>query len=84
MTHEDAGTRSHAEERVRRWSRAPVAGLPVWVIPQVVRGGFATGSPAADGPLHPYEMEPAARVGVPAERGALFAYFLTEAGQAEL
>lgn len=99
VTHEDAGTRSRAEERVRRWSqvlesmaagtvtigsRAPVAGLPVWVTPQVVRGGFATGSPAAGGPLRPYEIELAARVGVPAERGALFAYFLSDAGQAEL
>ncbi|WP_419994872.1 hypothetical protein [Streptomyces boninensis] len=99
LAHEDAGTRERAERRVERWravlggmadgslqigSRTPVAGLPAWVTPEVVRGGFATGAPAAGGPLEPYEEEAARRGGLPAERGALFAYALTEGGFAEL
>ena len=54
----DPAVRARAAERVRRWEqviqgmangtvtvgdRAPVAGLPAWVTPQVVHGGFATG-----------------------------------------
>jgi hypothetical protein len=99
MAHDDAATRSRAEGRVRRWlqvlagmasgavtigSRTPVAGLPAWVTPQVVRGGFATGTAAASGSLRPHETAVADRVGVSAERGAIFAYYLTDAGQTEL
>lgn len=98
-SHEDATTRQRAEGRLRRWlqvisgmaggvlsvgSRAPVAGLPEWATPEVVRGGFATGTASAAGPLLPYEIEAARRAGVPAERRALFMYYLTEAGLAEL
>lgn len=98
-THEDADTRRRADQRLVRWlsvlrgmasgmlsigSRAPVAGLPAWVTPEVVRGGFATGSAAAAGPPRPYEVAVAERVGVPAERKALFAYYLSEPGLAEL
>lgn len=65
LTHQDARTRTLAQERVRRWrdvidkmadgrlrigSRTPVPGLPAWVTPEVVHGGFATGSAAAGGP----------------------------------
>ncbi|GAA3913496.1 hypothetical protein [Actinoplanes auranticolor] len=93
LTHEDAGTRARAEERVRRWSqvlagmasgrvtvgsRTPVAGLPAWATPQVLRGGFATGTPAAGGSMRPHETA------VGSERGAVFAHYLTDAGQAEL
>ncbi|MEJ2857099.1 MULTISPECIES: hypothetical protein [unclassified Saccharothrix] len=71
-THSDAATRERAEERVRRWfdvlggmddgtlrigSRTPVADLPAWVTPEVVRGGFATGRAAAGGPLLPHETD---------------------------
>ncbi|MFI9587905.1 hypothetical protein ACIHCQ_40305 [Streptomyces sp. NPDC052236] len=99
LTHEDAATRSGAEDRGRRWravlagladgrlkvgSRTPVAGLPAWVTPEVVRGGFATGAAIAGGPLQPYETEAARRIGVPADRRALFAYCLTEPGLARL
>jgi hypothetical protein len=99
LTHEDAKTRRRAEKRVERWrsvlagmaegtvrvgSRAPVAGLPAWVTPEVVRGGFATGAAAAGGPLLPYEREAADRAGVAAERCALFAHYVTDAGLAEL
>ncbi|MEU8784405.1 hypothetical protein [Streptomyces sp. NPDC048637] len=99
LTHEDPATRHRAEDRARRWrgvldgladgsltvgSRTPVAGLPVWVTPEVVRGGFATGEPSAGGPLQPYEKEAARRAGVAADRRALFVHALTEAGLADL
>ncbi|MFD7457010.1 MULTISPECIES: hypothetical protein [unclassified Streptomyces] len=95
LTHEDAATRDRASARGQRWravlagmadgrlrigSRTPVRGFPVWVTPEVVRGGFATGAPSAGGPLQPYERELARRFGVPADRRALFDHCLTEAG----
>lgn len=95
LTHEDADTRRRAEGRVTRWravlagmadglltigSRTPVAGLPTWVTPEVVHGGFATGTPSAGGPLQPYETRLAERFGVPADRRALFAHCLTDTG----
>ncbi|MEU8548323.1 hypothetical protein AB0C81_15255 [Streptomyces roseoverticillatus] len=98
-THEDPDTRRRAEERIRRWrdvmdgmaqgrltagSRTPVAGLPAWVTPEVVRGGFATGAASAGGPLLPHEAETARRAGTAADRAALFAHWLTDAGLAEL
>lgn len=98
-THHDADTRERAEHRVARWravlagmadgnlaigSRTPVAGLPAWVTPDVIRGGFATFQLSAEGPLQPYEQELAVHAGVPAERRALFACCLTEAGLARL
>ncbi|MFD0257031.1 hypothetical protein ACFVH7_01940 [Kitasatospora indigofera] len=98
-THEDAGTRARAERRVGHWrevlratasgavttgSRTPVAGFPAWVTPQVVHGGFVTGAASAGGPMLPYELEAAARAGVPADRRALFGHFLTDRGLAEL
>ncbi|MFE0685909.1 hypothetical protein ACFW17_34615 [Streptomyces sp. NPDC058961] len=99
LTHADPETRARAENRGRSWravlsgmadgslsvgSRTPVAGLPVWVTPEVVRGGFATGDACAGGPLQPYEIEAARVAGVPAERRALFQHCLTEAGLARL
>ncbi|WP_328505349.1 hypothetical protein [Streptomyces sp. NBC_00391] len=99
LTHEDAGTRRRAEARGQRWrevlaglaagrltvgSRTPVAGLPAWVTPEVVRGGFATGTASGGGPLQPYETEAARSFGVPAERRALFAHCLTASGLAWL
>ncbi|SCG66598.1 hypothetical protein [Micromonospora halophytica] len=98
-THEDAATRQRAELRVRRWqqvvggmagggldigSRTPVKGLPAWVTPEVLHGGFATGEPAAGGPLRPDEIDRAQRLGLPADRRALFWSWLTDAGLAEL
>ncbi|WP_405864357.1 hypothetical protein OG407_38225 [Streptomyces sp. NBC_01515] len=99
LTHEDADTRRRAESRVTRWravlagmaggllsigSRTPVAGLPAWITPEVVHGGFATGTPGAGGPLQPYETRLAERFGVPADRRALFAHCLTDTGLAWL
>ncbi|MEV7617415.1 hypothetical protein [Streptomyces sp. NPDC089799] len=98
-SHADQATRDRAHGRMQKWravlagmadgsltigSRTPVAGLPAWVTPEVVRGGFATGTPAAGGPLAPHEAEAARRAGVPADRAALFAHALTEQGLAEL
>ncbi|MFF1648813.1 hypothetical protein [Streptomyces sp. NPDC058240] len=99
LTHGEADTRDRAASRVGRWqavlsgmadgrltigSRTPVAGLPAWVTPEVVRGGFATSAASAEGPLQPYEREAASLAGVPVERRALFAYCLTEPGLARL
>ncbi|WP_432121179.1 hypothetical protein [Streptomyces sp. S1] len=99
LTHEDPATRERAGERVRGWrrvlsgmadgtlrigSRTPVRGLPAWVTPEVLHGGFATGGARAGGPLLPYEAEAAHKAGVPEDREALFAHRLTEEGLAEL
>ncbi|MFC9281620.1 hypothetical protein [Streptomyces collinus] len=99
VAHPDPETRRRGAERGRRWravlggmadglltigSRTPVAGLPTWVTPEVVRGGFATGEPSAGGPLLDHEIATARRVGVPENRRALFAYFLSEAGLTHL
>ncbi|MFG2054344.1 hypothetical protein ACGFI9_09940 [Micromonospora sp. NPDC048930] len=99
QTHEDADTRERADLRAQRWrlvldgmadgrldigSRTPVAGLPAWATPVVIQGGFATGEPAASGPLRPDEIERSQRLGVPADRRALFGSWLTDAGLAEL
>lgn len=65
LTHDDPDTRNRAAERQRAWrsvlagmangllrigSRTPVEGLPAWVTPAVLRGGFATAEPSAGGP----------------------------------
>ncbi|MGW4807146.1 hypothetical protein [Kitasatospora sp. NPDC004272] len=99
LSHPDAATRSRAEGRLDRWravlagmkdgslrigTRAPVAGLPVWVTPEVLHGGFASGRASAEGPLQPYESEACRAAGIPADRAALFAHSLTEAGLARL
>ncbi|MFF1922756.1 hypothetical protein ACFVW8_19565 [Streptomyces sp. NPDC058221] len=99
LTHGDAETRARAAGRLDRWravlgamadgrltvgSRTPVAGLPAWVTPEVVRGGFATSAASAEGPLQQYEHEAATLAGIPAGRRALFAYCLTEPGLTRL
>ncbi|MFD9095865.1 hypothetical protein [Streptomyces collinus] len=99
VAHPDPETRRRGAERGRRWravldgmadglltigSRTPVAGLPAWVTPEVVRGGFATGAPSAGGPLLDHEIATARGVGVPENRRALFAYFLSDDGLAHL
>ncbi|MER5963440.1 hypothetical protein [Streptomyces sp. NPDC002057] len=99
LTHADPATRARAEERAGGWrrvlagmaagtlkvgSRTPVRGLPAWVTPEVLHGGFATGTARAGGPLLAYETEAARKAGVPEDREALFAHCLTETGLAEL
>ncbi|WP_426569126.1 hypothetical protein [Streptomyces canus] len=98
-THQDPDTRRRAQDKSRAWravlagmangllaigSQTPVAGLPAWVTPEVVRGGFATGEALAGGPLRPYETDVARRAGIPEDRRALFAYWLSEDGLGRL
>ncbi len=88
LPHGDAETRRRADRwhagmadgRLTIGSRTPVAGLPAWVTPEVIRGGFATSAARAEGPLQPYEREAASLAGLPAERRALFTHCLTEPG----
>ena len=97
--HADADTRERAQGRIERWtkvlrgmasgrlsigSRTPVAGMPAWVTPEVVRGGFATGDAAAGGDLTEWERALAERIGAWPRRSDLFAHHLSEAGLAEL
>ncbi|WP_280725309.1 hypothetical protein [Kitasatospora sp. MAA4] len=99
LSHPDAATRSRAEGRLDRWraalagmkdgslqigTRTPVAGLPAWVTPEVLHGGFASGRACAEGTLQPYEAEACRAAGIPADRAELFAHSLTEAGLARL
>ncbi|MEV0132562.1 hypothetical protein AB0H83_29380 [Dactylosporangium sp. NPDC050688] len=98
-THEDTDTRRRADRRMERWgavlrgvldgkltigSRTPVKDLPAWVTPGVVRGGFATGSAAAEGPLLPHEQALATRMRVAADRAELFRHHLSKHGLTEL
>ena len=62
----------------------PTAGMPAWVTPEIVRGGFATGHAAASGPLTDAERTLAATNGLPATRAALFRWALTDTGLAWL
>lgn len=99
LTHESAETRERAEKRLERWrrvlsgmasgslsigSRTPVDGLPAWVTPEVVKGGFATGTAAAGGPVLPHEQDAARRAGIACDRRSLFLHHLTDEGLNEL
>jgi hypothetical protein len=68
-------------------SRTPVADTPPWVTLEVAHGGFATGEFLAAGPVQPHESEKLRHVDRPecvTDRAALNAYFLSDAGRAEL
>ena len=97
--HPDPAVREAASERVEHWqqvidgvtdgtlkvgSRRPLAGLPAWVTPRVVRGGFATGKAAAAIPPAVDERLRAQRLGIEATRQAIFESWLTPEGLAEL
>ncbi len=99
LTHADPATRDRAADRGRGWAdvlegiasgrlrigeRTPIAGLPAWVTPEVLRGGFVTGAAAADGPLTDAERALARRAGVPEDRRAVTEHLLTADGIAEL
>ena len=73
-----------ATGRVRVGSSTPVKNFPAWLTPEIVRGGFATGSAAAAGPLEPDEIALARHLGVEHGRAHLFAWFLSEAGLRKL
>jgi hypothetical protein len=70
--------------KLRIGSRTPVKGLPVWVTPEVIHGGFATGKAAASGPLSEAETEYARRHHLPADRAVIFQHQLDPAQRAEL
>ncbi|MEO1564350.1 MAG: hypothetical protein AAFR98_13010 [Pseudomonadota bacterium] len=70
-------------------SRTPVAGMPVWAMPEVERGGFATGAFAAGGELREHERALAQEMGIsfrdiPRIRSALNAWHLSDDGLAHL
>lgn len=70
--------------RVRVGSRTPVKDFPIWLTPEIVRGGFATGAAAAGGALQRDEIDLARRVGVEENRASLFAWFLSDDGLSQL
>lgn len=66
------GKSENAQKKIEQWSqviagllngtirigaRTPISETPGWVTLEVVHGGFATGSLAANGPLLPHELE---------------------------
>jgi hypothetical protein len=98
----DPDMRARAAEKARKWisvltgmlsgslrigSRTPMADVPPWATPEVVKGGFATGSLMAGGPLQPHEEALLARLGGDAAlppRAALNHHYLGDAGFADL
>ncbi len=67
--------------------RTPVNQAPAWATLEVLTGGFATGALLASGPLLPHELATLQRIGPVRpgeERAQLNAYFLSDAGLAEL
>ncbi len=58
----------------------PTKGMPVWVTPEIIRGGFATGHAAASGALTDDEKTLATTHGLPQTRAALFQWALTDTG----
>ncbi|MBA4191136.1 MAG: hypothetical protein C0467_24400 [Planctomycetaceae bacterium] len=68
-------------------SHTPIAGTPAWATLEVAHGGFATGELLAGGALKPHEQELLSRLSLPrngAERATLNAFYLSDAGIAEL
>lgn len=80
--------RSILSGSVEYGSRTPVAEVPAWATLEVATGGFATGELLAGGPLQAHEKKlllgDLPGVHVTEERRALNAYFLTDAGLADL
>lgn len=89
---------SRAAERAEQWrrvvqgmldgslrigDRAPMGYIPPWVTPEVVHGGFATGSLAAGGPLQPHERAKILVLGAQG-RLELNLYYAGESGRQEL
>lgn len=72
---------------LRIGERTPMADVPAWATPEVIHGGFATGALLAGDPLRPHEQALLDRAGGGAAgtpRARLNAWYLTEAGFAEL
>ena len=98
--HDNPETRERAKQRIAKWetvlrsilsgsvdhgSRTPVHATPAWATLEVVTGGFATGELLAAGPLREHEKKLLAQFpSLAEERSSLNAYFLTDAGLADL
>lgn len=99
--HHEEATRERAKQKVAKWldvfngivsgsfrvgSRTPLGGMPAWATPEVVTGGFVTGTLMAGGPLQEHERALAFRLGLSTndDRLALNRYFLTDEGLHEL
>ncbi|PKL77097.1 MAG: hypothetical protein CVV27_06880 [Candidatus Melainabacteria bacterium HGW-Melainabacteria-1] len=100
--HADIESRERAQARAARWTqviagmlgqtlspgaRAPIEGVPVWATPEIVTGGFATGTLLASGPLLPHELNLLSELGAQPDaqaRARLNAWYLSEAGLARL
>lgn len=68
-------------------SRIPVKDLPPWVTLEVLWGGYSSGKALAEHSLDKDEIELAERLGLPDgpdRRAKIFAYYLSDAGLAEL
>ncbi len=68
-------------------SRTPLEAVPAWATLEVLTGGFATGRLLAAGPLQEHEQELLKNLSPDQSsesRNALNAYFLTDAGVADL
>ncbi|MDQ1923329.1 hypothetical protein [Massilia pseudoviolaceinigra] len=100
--HPDPQVRERARVKARQWekvmagtftgsievgSRTPLAGVPAWVTPDVVKGGFATGEFKAGSALLDHELQTLAAAGMVPSADArrwLNARLLTDDGMAGL
>ncbi|WP_158588323.1 hypothetical protein [Galactobacter valiniphilus] len=93
--HPDLATRERAALRSEGWfkhlqrsalglirtgDRAPLARTPVWVTPDVLRGGFVSGDAAAQLPLDERELAVLSEASLPATRSAMNGWWLSESG----
>ncbi len=68
-------------------SRTPIKSTPVWVTPEVVKGGFATSNLKAEGPLQKHEIELLDKLNLPIDKQArksLNLFYLSDNGIQEL
>ncbi|MBE7494682.1 MAG: hypothetical protein HS117_07035 [Verrucomicrobiaceae bacterium] len=96
-THGDPVVRERALAKAEQWqkvlqgmcagsfdigSRRPMANVPTWATPEVVTGGFVTGSLLAGGPLGEHELAILESLGGTIERGRQIVneFFLTAPG----
>jgi hypothetical protein len=98
----DPDMRARATEKAKKWlgvltgmlsgslrigSRTPMADVPAWATPEVIKGGFATGALQAGGPLQPHEQALLARLGgdsATPPRARLNHHYLGDAGFPDL
>jgi hypothetical protein len=96
--HPDPNTRERAVSKIQKWlmvlrgmtignlsigSRTPLSGTPAWATLEVIKGGFATGSLLAEGPLQGHEvalLEQVQSNPAATPRAILNAYYLSDEG----